>query len=46
VTAVGAVDADSDVCACDHVLDEHDLNAVCTVEDCPCFYFEAADPDE
>lgn len=31
-------------CTCGHEQDEHDDKQACTVEDCPCFYYEG-DPD-
>lgn len=40
----------SDDCACGHVMDEHEWSdghpTECSVEDCPCIYFEAADDDD
>lgn len=32
-------------CACGHVYDEHDEDAICRIEGCDCFYFEY-DPGE
>lgn len=38
----GKVIEDTTPCACGHVWDEHDPKTCeCTIEGCPCFYFEA-----
>ncbi len=29
-----------DTCMCGDVLDEHDDDLACTIEGCPCFYYE------
>jgi hypothetical protein len=29
------------LCACGDVLDEHDENGECTIDDCMCLYFDA-----
>lgn len=34
------------VCECGHVYDEHDSMLCCTVEDCPCVYFDDAGSEE